>query len=94
MNFAKKNEPGEKAWAKLAETIAKTLKPILETWLCQTKCKPEKHDFAKWNRLPAKTLPKNLEADFRDLSKFDTKLFEQKPWADFETNKDLENYHR
>jgi hypothetical protein len=26
----------------------------------------------------AKTLPKNLEADFESLSKFDTKLFEQK----------------
>ena len=40
--------------------------------------------------LACQTFPENLEADFRDLSKFDTKLFEQKPWADFETNKTLE----
>ena len=46
-------------------------------------------DFAKWNRLLAKTLAKNLEADFRNLSKFETELFEQKPWASFETNQDL-----
>ena len=40
--------------------------------------------------LLAKTLIENLEVSFRDLSQFDTKLFEQKPWADFETNKTLE----
>lgn len=41
-------------------------------------------DFAKWNCLLAKTLTKNLEVDFRNLSKFDTKLFEKKWRADFE----------
>jgi len=44
-------------------------------------------DFAKWNRLFTKTLTKNHEASFRDLSEFDTKLFEQKPWADFRETK-------
>ena len=74
----------------LLKPSLKILKPILETWLDRTKRRPEKTDFAKWNRLLAKTWLENLEADFRDLSKLDTKLFEQKPWADFEANKILE----
>ena len=45
-----------------------------------------KKDFAKWNRLLAKTLIENLEADFRNLSWFETKYFEPKTWADFEAN--------
>ena len=40
--------------------------------------------------LLAKTLIENLEVSFRDLSQFDTKLFEPKTRADFETNKILE----
>jgi hypothetical protein len=40
--------------------------------------------------LLAKTLTENLEADFGNLSQFDTKLFEQKTQASFETNKILE----
>ena len=54
------------------------------------KRKPEKADFAKWNRLPAKTLPENLETDFRDLRKFDTNLFETKTWVDFQEIKTWE----
>ncbi len=83
MIYARRNKPGEKAWPKLAETFAEKLKPILETWLDQTKRNPQKMDFAKWNRLLTKSLIENLETNFRDLSEFDTKLFEPKPWADF-----------
>ena len=76
MNLAKKPE------INLPKFLLKILKPILETWLCQEKRKPWKMDFAKWNRLLTKTWPKNLEADFETLSKFDPKLFEPKIWAD------------
>ena len=82
-----KNEPGEKAWTKLAETFAENWKPVLKAWLDQKKRKPEKTDFAKWNRLPAKTLTENHEADFRDLSQFEMKLFEPKTWANFQADK-------
>ena len=81
MNLAKKPEPN------LPKLLLKILKPISETWLCQEKRKPWKMDFAKWNRLLAKTWFENLEADFRNLSKFEAKLFEPKPWADFEETK-------
>ena len=65
----------------------KTLKPISETWLDRKRTQARKTHFAKRNRLLTKTWPKNREANFRDLSKFDTKLFEQKTWADFEERK-------
>ena len=81
MNLAKKPEPN------LPKLLLKILKPISETWFCQTKRKPWKTYFAKWNRLLAKTWFENLEADFRNLSKFEAKLFEPKPWADFEETK-------
>ena len=67
----------------LLKPSLKILKPILETWLDRTKRKPEKTDFAKWNRLLAKTLTENIEASFRDSSQFEKKLAKQKIWADF-----------
>jgi len=85
--FARKNEPGEKPELNLPKLLQKTLKPILQTWLCPKKRKPWKTDFEKWNCLLAKTLHKNLEPDFRDLSKFDSKLFEPKTWTDFQETK-------
>ena len=65
----------------------KTLKPISETWLDRKRKQARKTQFAKRNLLLTKTWPKNREANFRDLSKFDPKLFEQKTWADFEERK-------
>ena len=81
-----KNEPGEKTWTKLIEPLLKKCSRFWKLDLDQKKHKPEEADFAKWNRLFAKTLTENLEVDFSDLSKFETKLFEQKTWADFEAN--------
>ena len=72
MNLAKKPE------LNLPKLLLKTLKPISETWPCQTKRKPWKTSFAKWNRLLAKTFPENFEADFWSLSQFDTKLLNEK----------------
>ena len=40
--------------------------------------------------LAYQNLTENHEANFRDLSKFDPKLFEQKTWLNFEANKILE----
>ena len=40
--------------------------------------------------LACQTFPENLEADFRDLSKFDTNLFETKTWVDFQEIKTWE----
>ncbi len=37
--------------------------------------------------LAYQNLTESHEANFRNLSKFDTKLFEPKPWADFEETK-------
>ena len=88
--FARKNKPGWKTWTKQANTFAKTLKPILRTWLDQRKRQPEKTNYAKWNCLLTETLTENLEANFRSLSQFEAKLFEQKSWANFEANKVLE----
>ena len=84
MSLARKPKPN------LPKLFLKTLKPILETWFCQKERKPEKTDFVKWNHLLTKTLPENHEANFGNLSKFDTKLFEPKTWADFRETKTLQ----
>ena len=40
--------------------------------------------------LAYQNLTENLEANFRDLRRFDTKLFEQETWANFEERKTWE----
>ena len=55
MSLAKKPEPN------LPKLLLKILKPISETWLDQRNRQPWKTDFAKWNRVPAKTLNKTLK---------------------------------
>ena len=84
MNLTKKPE------LMLQKLWLKTLKPISETWLDQKRTQARKAHFAKRNRLLTKTWPKNRDANFRDLSKFNTKLFEPKTWADFEERKTWE----
>ncbi len=85
--FARKNEPDKKAWPDFTKTFAKTLILILKTWLRPKERKPEKNKLCQMKPLACQNLTENLEVDFRCLNKFDTKLFEQKTWADFEERK-------
>ena len=77
-DFARKNKPGKKARTKLDETFAKNIEANFRNLTLQKKTFATKTDFAKSNRLLAKTLPEKFEADYGNLSEFYTKLFETK----------------
>ena len=89
--FARKNEPGKKARTKLAKTFAKNLEADFRNLILQNKTQAMKNELCKMKTLACQNFDQNLEADFRDLSQFDAKLIEQKPQANLEANKNLEN---
>jgi hypothetical protein len=81
--FARKNEPGKKARTKLTQTFAKKLEANFTNLTLPKETQAMKNGLCKMKPPACQNLSENHEANFRDLSKFDTKLFEPKTRTDF-----------
>ena len=82
IDLTKKPEPN------LLKLLLKNLEANFENLtLPKRNASQKKRTLQNETALLTKTWLENLEANLRNLSKFDMKLFEQKPWADFEETK-------
>ncbi len=82
--YARRNRPGKKAWPKLAETFAKKLEANFGNQTWPKSAQARKSKICQMKPLAHQNLNESHEANFRDLSKFDTKLLNQKHEPIFE----------